>query len=802
MRRNDRAAPDVEVRSPARSFAQSLDTYYQPGRDRRGAEALQRGLSSLSGVFEQRAAEMRQERNDNEFAQGVADAMREEAGLELEGVKTGSIFRQHSKYYMQGLNEARGKAAAQKLRDELSLEYENWEGKNSDDPQAFRDWMNGQIGARMEALKANPDMLRGALPVFAEITNNMTAQHVARTNERLQKEQFEAFDATVNGVIDGYLKGDYDEDRMVTELINETDELYGMEGGVAKDQLVASVVNHAISRKDPSAVLALAKAHDSGKLKLSTASQRQLADAVDTIEADLESDANRRNAQAEDERKARETAILNDWTQKLMGNPYSELPAFKEVGDYRIYKAMEEMRQTIMDSRGRKDPAVSNAELAAFLIEYNAAETAIEKQAVVSANFSILSEADVKKYYGDALAATDPTSAYNNPIISSYRSNFVKELGLQGDNQYVEGTSSVITTIGEKHFNDYILAKGADVDLKDPKALKELTEEAKTYAYDMLVMEYPELTREKASMTPEVASTTGLGAAIAADDAAKAQQAEEDAAKAAAEFEKINQTAGIATTPQTPEAPAVAPTVDEVINQFQPVTEALGINLAPPQQTAVDQMMQPAVPLEDQPPPFNDPDSDQPYDNVRAGFYGQLINRFTDGKDSRAPVRGSMRANEVLQEDPEFAQGVSRLATKYGVKPAALLAVMEFESGFDPSIENQAGSGATGIIQFMPSTARSLGTSVEALARMTRLEQLTYVEKYFDQFASRIQNGDIDDVYMAVLYPRAVGKDDGYVLFSAGTTAYSQNRGLDTNGDGTVTKFEAASKVRRLYYDN
>ena len=802
MRRNDRAAPDVEVRSPARSFAQSLDTYYQPGRDRRGAEALQRGLSQLSGVFEQRAAEMRQERNQSEFDQGVADAMREEAGLELEGVKTGSIFRQHSKYYMQGLNEARGKAAAQKLRDELSLEYENWEGKNSDDPQAFRDWMNGQIGARMEALKANPDMLRGALPVFAEITNNMTAQHVARTNERLQKEQFEAFDATVNGVIDGYLKGDYDEDRMVTELINETDELYGMEGGVAKDQLVASVVNHAISRKDPSAVLALAKAHDSGKLKLSTASQRQLADAVDTIEADLESDANRRNAQAEDERKARETAILNDWTIALGEDPYQPLPAFKDVGDYRIYKAMEEMQGVMIEARTRKDPAVSNAQLAAFLIEYNAAETVAEKQAVVVSNFDNLTRADITKYMEDALTAADPTSAFNNQIISSYRSNFVKELGIQGTTEYDESTSSVMTTIGEKHFNDYILAKGADVDLKDPKAIKELTEEAKTYAYDMLVMEYPELTRDKANMAPDIASTTGLGAAIAADDAAKAQQAEEDAAKAAAEFEKINQTAGIATTPQTPEAPAVAPTVDEVINQFQPVTEALGINLAPPQQTAVDQMMQPAVPLEDQPPPFNDPDSDQPYDNVRAGFYGQLINRFTDGKDSRAPVRGSMRANEVLQEDPEFAQGVSRLATKYGVKPAALLAVMEFESGFDPSIENQAGSGATGIIQFMPSTARSLGTSVEALARMTRLEQLTYVEKYFDQFASRIQNGDIDDVYMAVLYPRAVGKDDGYVLFSAGTTAYSQNRGLDTNGDGTVTKFEAASKVRRLYYEN
>jgi len=143
-----------------------------------------------------------------------------------------------------------------------------------------------------------------------------------------------------------------------------------------------------------------------------------------------------------------------------------------------------------------------------------------------------------------------------------------------------------------------------------------------------------------------------------------------------------------------------------------------------------------------------------------------------------------------------------RKAAKYGIPATALLAVMDFETGgtFDPAEPNRAGSGATGLIQFMPSTARALGTTTEALAQMSRAEQMQYVDRYFAQWGDRLVGGSVDDVYMAVLWPKAIGKSDDYVIFRSGTTAYDQNSGLDTNGDGTVTKYEAASKVRARYY--
>jgi hypothetical protein len=125
------------------------------------------------------------------------------------------------------------------------------------------------------------------------------------------------------------------------------------------------------------------------------------------------------------------------------------------------------------------------------------------------------------------------------------------------------------------------------------------------------------------------------------------------------------------------------------------------------------------------------------------------------------------------------------------------MAVMSFETGhtFSPSIRNKV-SDATGLIQFMPKTAKGLGTTIDKLAQMTAEEQLDFVEAHFRPFKGKMKN--VEDCYMAVLFPVAVGKPNNHVLFVKGTTQYKQNSGLDRDGDGKITKLEAASKVSAL----
>lgn len=151
-----------------------------------------------------------------------------------------------------------------------------------------------------------------------------------------------------------------------------------------------------------------------------------------------------------------------------------------------------------------------------------------------------------------------------------------------------------------------------------------------------------------------------------------------------------------------------------------------------------------------------------------------------------------------------FVAEAEAVARRLGIEPPHLMAVMDFETGgsFDPATVNPR-SGATGLIQFMPATAAELGTTTAALRQMTALQQLAFVEEYF---AMRIrQRGplrSLEDVYMAVLYPAAIGKGSEHRLFSLPSTAYAQNDYLDLDGDGHVTVAEAASHVRRRLRGN
>ena len=80
---------------------------------------------------------------------------------------------------------------------------------------------------------------------------------------------------------------------------------------------------------------------------------------------------------------------------------------------------------------------------------------------------------------------------------------------------------------------------------------------------------------------------------------------------------------------------------------------------------------------------------------------------------------------------------------------------------------------------------------------MSPERQLDYVESYFNPYAGRLHS--IEDIYMTILYPRAIGQKTDYVLFRSGTTAYKQNKGLDRDQDGSVTVAEAAEAVRAKY---
>jgi hypothetical protein len=153
-----------------------------------------------------------------------------------------------------------------------------------------------------------------------------------------------------------------------------------------------------------------------------------------------------------------------------------------------------------------------------------------------------------------------------------------------------------------------------------------------------------------------------------------------------------------------------------------------------------------------------------------------------------------------------FRAELVRLAARLNLDPDGLSAVMSLESGYDPAAVNldclnrlkrPSSQCATGLIQFMPDTARRLGTTVDALRRMGDAEQLEYVEKFFRPFAGRLQTPG--DFYIATFMPAHVGKDPGFVLFEEGESGYAQNSGLDRDRDGRITIGDVTAAIEARY---
>jgi hypothetical protein len=143
-------------------------------------------------------------------------------------------------------------------------------------------------------------------------------------------------------------------------------------------------------------------------------------------------------------------------------------------------------------------------------------------------------------------------------------------------------------------------------------------------------------------------------------------------------------------------------------------------------------------------------------------------------------------------------------------------AIGNIESGWKPDARNAA-SKATGLIQFMPDTAKAFGTTIDDLLKMTATEQMPYVKKQFANY----KNLAPADIYPAIFMPSTVGKPEGKIVGTSTLEAavaagfstevppgkkrspadyavlvYQQNRGLDVNKDGLLTAGDLRQKLR------
>lgn len=156
-----------------------------------------------------------------------------------------------------------------------------------------------------------------------------------------------------------------------------------------------------------------------------------------------------------------------------------------------------------------------------------------------------------------------------------------------------------------------------------------------------------------------------------------------------------------------------------------------------------------------------------------------------------------------------FLNKVKEIARRLNCNYKNLLGVMQSESSLNPQAVNKS-TGATGLIQFMPNTAKELGTTTAALKNMSAVQQLDYVEKYLQKMKKAAGFGQMEPISGGQLYALVFlpGRAHREVLTQAGEKYYSWkdkngkvhgNQGLDTNKDGKITKSELDARVKKFY---
>ena len=155
------------------------------------------------------------------------------------------------------------------------------------------------------------------------------------------------------------------------------------------------------------------------------------------------------------------------------------------------------------------------------------------------------------------------------------------------------------------------------------------------------------------------------------------------------------------------------------------------------------------------------------------------------------------KAKEYIPAAESFTLEVEKTAQKLNLRTEWLMALIDSESEFNMLGKNRKGSGAFGLLQWMPSTFEEMDIDKVSTSP---LRQLKYVEQYLNLQQKRFGNFDnFTDLKLSVLYPRAVNKSNNFVLYQKPNRAYYQNKGLDWNKDGRVTVGDIEGKMKRRY---
>lgn len=173
---------------------------------------------------------------------------------------------------------------------------------------------------------------------------------------------------------------------------------------------------------------------------------------------------------------------------------------------------------------------------------------------------------------------------------------------------------------------------------------------------------------------------------------------------------------------------------------------------------------------------------DEAYNQVRAGNEALMANAVSEGDvvpEHSMPEGTKLKASS-LDNDPAFQKQLSTMQAKWpGLTKAKLYNTINGESGFNPKAYNK--SGASGLFQFMPATAKGLGYTTSEIMGKDPAGQLKVYDEYLT--ANGYNGGELGIMQAAPAFANASPDTE---VYRRGTAAHKQNPGW-RGSDGRIT---------------
>lgn len=158
--------------------------------------------------------------------------------------------------------------------------------------------------------------------------------------------------------------------------------------------------------------------------------------------------------------------------------------------------------------------------------------------------------------------------------------------------------------------------------------------------------------------------------------------------------------------------------------------------------------------------------------NVFGDVLNTLLGNKTNPDTSSSPEpEGELEITDKGQEllnNPIFKEKLSKISREINIDEKSIIKLMNFESGLDPTIENNI--GCVGLIQFCPDNSR--GTYKTISGKKYQLEDLKnnlplQMDLILDFWKEGYKSGKIKepkDLYIYNFFPVAAGKPNDFVL--------------------------------------